>query len=143
MENSLVPKTKQVEHIFLTEVFKKLCPFYMSIGMTYEQFWYEDIDLAKYYLEAYRIKEKREAEKTKWIIWQQGAYIYEALCDVSPILRPFSKEKKPLRYPKRPYGLEDTQKEILDQEELKEKQLLKTQIYFQNWARNMQKRFKE
>ena len=35
------------------------------------------------------------------------------------------------------------QEELLNQEEIKEKQTLKTQIFFENWAKNTQKRFKE
>ena len=45
--------------------------------------------------------------RNKWARWEQGLYIYEALCDVSPILRAFSKATKPLQYPQQPYGLED------------------------------------
>lgn len=35
--------------------------------------------------------------------WLHGLYIYEAFCDVSPILRAFSKAKKPNPYPDKPY----------------------------------------
>ena len=73
--------------------------------MTYEQFWYEDVCMTRMYQKAFKIKEKREAIKTKWTIWEQGLYIYEALCDVSPILRAFSKASKPLQYSKEPYEI--------------------------------------
>ena len=83
-------KPIQVEHIFLYKRFEELCPFYMSIGMTYKEFWEEDVSLAKIYLKAWKLKQKREAEMIKWQLWEQGLYIYEAICDVSPILRAFS-----------------------------------------------------
>lgn len=148
MEDSLdelIPK--QVEHIFLYKQFEEVCPYFISIGMTYEQFWYDDISLTKYYQKAFELKEKREAIKDKWARWEQGLYIYEALCDVSPILRAFSKAKKPLQYPSKPYGLEDIQQNKEQNEVQKEKkqevEKLRAQIFFENWARAAQKRFKE
>ena len=94
MEDSLIQEGyKQVERVFLYKQFEKLCPYYISIGMTYEQFWYGDVTMTKMYLEAYKMKEKREIEKSKWITWEQGLYVYEAICNVSPVLRAFSKAK--------------------------------------------------
>lgn len=127
----------------------------MSIGMSYNEFWYEDVELTRFYLEAYNMKEKREAEEKKWIIWEQGLYIYEALCDVSPILRAFSKARKPLPYPTKPYGIEDfnekktkrkkrTTKKDKELEKKKEElDLARTQIFFQNWARATKKHFEK
>lgn len=112
--------------------------------MTYEQFWYDDPTLTKVYLEAYRIKEKRESEKMKWITWEQGLYVYEAICCVSPVLRAFSKSTKPLPYPEKPYGLEETRREEEKKKKIEqERDMYRTQIFFQNWARDMKKRFKE
>ena len=111
--------------------------------MSYEQFWYDDPTIANDYLEAYKLKEKRDAEKTKWITWEQGLYVYEAICDVAPILRAFSKSTKPLPYPKKPYGFEDNPYEE-DEETKKLKEELnkyKVQIFFQNWANAQKKRF--
>lgn len=144
MEDSLEKKySKQVEHIFLYKQFEEVCPYFISIGMTYEQFWYDDVSLTKVYLKAFQIKEEREALKNKWARWEQGLYIYEALCDVSPILRAFSKATKPLQYLKEPYGLEDTNKNKANEEEKKKVDLMRTQIFFENWARAASSRFKE
>lgn len=151
MEDSLVSKAEQVEHIFLYKEFEKICPYFISIGMTYEQFWYEDASIAKVYQEAFEIKEKREAIKNKWTIWEQGLYVYEALCNVSPILRPFSKVKKPLPYPEKPYEIDRIMKKIGNQEKEEEEEELdkkkeevekmRAQIFFENWARATQKKF--
>lgn len=147
MEDSLEDLLpKRVEHIFLYKEFEKVCPFFMSIGMSYEQFWYEDVSLTKYYLKAFKIKEKREATKNKWAIWEQGLYIYEALCDVSPILRAFSKATKPLPYLQKPYGLEDIADEEEQQKTKEEKEkveIMRAQIFFENWADATQKKFGE
>lgn len=113
----------------------------MSIGMTYQEFWYEDVELAQFYLESHKILQEREAEKMKWTVWYQGLHIFEALCDVSPILRPFSKAKKPLQYPSQPIGMEE-KKDEKREEKQKEVDLARAQIFFRNWARSTQKNFK-
>lgn len=144
MEDVLGLGSKKVEHFFLTNEFNKSCAFYISIGMSYEQYWYGDPTMTRDYLEAYKMKEKREAEKTKWITWEQGLYVYEAMCNVAPILRAFSKSTKPLPYPERPHGVEEREVENEEIKKLKEQRdIFRTQIYFQNWARDMQKRFKD
>lgn len=135
---------KKVEHFFLTNEFNKCCPFYISIGMTYEQFWHGDPTMTKAYYRAYKLKEEREAEKMKWITWEQGLYVYEAICNVSPVLRAFSKATKPLPYPEKPHGLkEDEEKEKRLKEIEKERDMYRTQIFFQNWAKGMQEKFRE
>ena len=149
MEDSLIQSGyKQVERVFLYKEFEKICPYYISIGMTYEQFWFGDVSMTKAYQEAFNITQKRKAIETKWTIWEQGLYIYEAFCDVSPILRPFSKATKPLQYSKEPYDIdkyydEYYKKEKDEEEEEKKRQLeiMRAQIYFKNWARTAEKRF--
>lgn len=144
MEDSLDKRlSKRVEHIFLYKQFEEVCPYFISIGMTYEQFWYDDVSIAKCYLKAFELKEEREALKNKWARWEQGLYIYEALCNVSPILRAFSKATKPLQYPSKPYGLEGIQKNNMKEEQKQKVELLKTQIFFENWARAASSKFKE
>ena len=67
MEDSLIlGKDKQVERVFLYKQFEKLCPYYISIGMTYEQFWFGDVSMTKAYQEALasstqEIKEEEDA----------------------------------------------------------------------------------
>lgn len=138
-------QSKKVEHFFLTQEFNKYCPFYISLGMSYEQFWEGDPTITKDYLEAYRIKEKREAEKSKWMMWEQGLYVYEAICDVAPILRAFSKATKPLPYPEKPHGLdttlEDKGKEL--EEKKKELDMYRQQVFFTNWANATKEHFQK
>lgn len=39
-------------------------------------------------------------------MWLQGMYIYDAICDASPILRPFAKKgTRAVPYPSEPYDL--------------------------------------
>ena len=70
------------------DVFKQACPFYLSIGMTWEQYWDGDNTMVKYYREAEKIRvENRNTE-----MWIQGAYIYKVLEAFAPILPAFPKK---------------------------------------------------
>ena len=83
-----------------TEQFYEVFPYYLSIGMTADEFWNQDCTLTKYYRKAHSIQLDRKNQE----LWLQGLYIYEALCDVSPILHAFAKQgTKPAPYPTEPY----------------------------------------
>lgn len=99
-----------------TEQFYKHLPFYLSIGVTYDQYWNDDCCLVKYYREAFKLKSERKNEE----LWLQGLYIYEALCDVSPILHAFAKRgTKATPYSSQPYAL--TENKVKENKEKKEK----------------------
>lgn len=80
--------------------FDELFPYYLAIGMTYEQYWEQDCTLVIPYRKAVEIRQDLDNQHA----WLQGMYVYEAICCVAPILRPFSKVKKPLAYRSEPYG---------------------------------------
>lgn len=85
-----------------TEQFYSHLPFYLSIGMTFNQYWNEDSCLVKYYRKAYEYQRKQMNE----FAWLQGMYIYEALCDTAPIMNGFAKKgTKPHPYPAKPYAV--------------------------------------
>ena len=138
--NRLISKDKsKVEVTSLTELFEKQCPIYMSYGMSYDEFWYGDLYLTKFYRESHSIQVKQKDEE----LWMQGMYIYEALCKVSPILHAFSKKgTKPLPFSEKPYlsnSLAIKTQEEKEQEE-KNAQLI-ARLHFENWAREMKKKF--
>ena len=101
-----------------TEKFYELFPYYLSIGMTYEQYWEGDCTLTKYYRKADEIRKERLNEE----LWLQGMYFYEALCDVSPVLNAFAKKgTKPQPYSSKPYAITEAQtKKIAEEKERKE-----------------------
>ena len=131
----------KVESVSLTQIFEKLCPIYMSYGMTYDEYWYGSPYRAKFYREAKEISIRQKDEE----LWMQGVYIYDALCRVSPILHAFSKSgTKPLPYPEKPYLSsidKNTGKEVSD-EQAAENERLKAEIQFKAWARSVAKQFK-
>lgn len=93
-----------------SDEFEKHLPYFLSVGMTYEQFYDGDVDLCKYYRKADELRKDRMNEK----LWLQGLYIYDALIRVAPAFRAMG-TSKPENYPDEPYPL--TQKEMARREE--------------------------
>ena len=123
--------------ITYTEKFYEAFPYYLSIGMTYELFWDGEPTLPKYYREA----EKMRNEKRNQELWLQGMYIYEALCDVSPVLHAFAqKGTKPTPYSSKPYALNKEQVKA-DEEEKQRKLVEKGKRFMEAMATNINKKF--
>ena len=102
-----------------TKTFYEHFSYYLSIGMTPDQYWDGDPTLTKYYREA----EEKRIERRNQEFWLQGMYIYEAICDVSPILHAFAKKgAKPHPYSDKPYSI--TEKQRRQEEEIKHKKLV-------------------
>ena len=120
-----------------TTRFYEVFPYYLSIGMTPEQYWDGDPLLAKFYRQADEIRQKRKNQE----LWLQGMYIYEALCDVAPVLQAFAKKgTKPTPYPDRPYSL--TTKDREDERKLREKrEREKARQYMEAQMERLNKRF--
>lgn len=96
-------KSKIAPHSY-TEQFYEHLPFYLSIGMTFEQYWDGDCCLVKYYRKAHYLRQQRRNQE----LWAMGAYVYEALTDVAPVLHAFAKKgTKPTPYISEPFALTD------------------------------------
>lgn len=92
----------------------------MSIGMTYDEFWNQDVGLTEVYREANELRDKRRNQE----LWLQGMYIYEALCDASPLFR-FSMKKgtvKPEPYVKEPYPITASEVKARKEQEARQKE---------------------
>lgn len=121
------------------EQFREIFPYYLAIGMTERQYWDGDCELVRYYRKA----EKLRAEKRNQEMWIQGMYIYEAIGDVSPLLHAFAKKgTKAIPYRTEPYQIGTQQQENHNTEQEKENERLKAALFFRNWARATEKKFK-
>lgn len=95
------------------EIFEEQCGYYMSMGMSYHDYWDGDSTMTKYYRDMYEVERDRQNE----LLWLQGMYFYEALCDASPILNSASRKRKPLPYRKQPIPLtKSANKKMKDRE---------------------------
>lgn len=118
MEESRLKDTS-TEKLSLTEAFYKMFPFYLYIGMTYEQYWNEDVCLTNYYREAYEMKcEHLNQEK-----WLQGMYIYDAISTSLYNMFGRRKGRTPRNYAEKPYDIykkeDKTKQEELERERSK------------------------
>lgn len=121
-----------------TQVFEECFPFYLAIGMTYENYWAGDPSLARYYRKAYKIKQE-EINNTAWL---QGLYIYDAVSTaLHNGLRGMGKNKTPPQnYAKKPY--EFNKKEKTEAEKAKEVEMeqQKATAWMENFVRINQKK---
>ena len=87
-------------------------PYYLAIGMTYDQFWNQDVELVRFYRKAAKIK----LDLRNQDLWLQGAYVYEAILDSAPVLRfSFSKKPpKPILYLEQPFELRTGQRKMAE-----------------------------
>lgn len=99
-----------------TKIFEEECGYYLSIGMTYLDYWDGDSTMVKYY----RDKHKRELERQNFNHWMQGLYFYEALIDASPVFNPLSEKHEP--YPYREELIPITEKAVRESEERQNQQ---------------------
>ena len=132
-------QNSSLSHFTYTDKFYELFPYYLSIGMTPEQYWDGDCTLTKYYREAEELRnEKRNQE-----LWLQGMYVYEAICDISPILHAFAKKgTKPNPYPEKPYPI--SEKQIRRERAEKERKVMeKGKRFMEALMTSTNKRFEE
>lgn len=81
--------------------FEELCGYYMSLGMSFHDYWDGDSTMTRYYRESGDFK----LEQKNMSLWLLGFYIYEAVLDASPVLNGMSKRKKPFPYRESPIPL--------------------------------------
>lgn len=69
--------------------------------------------LTRYYHKAAKIRQDLQNQQA----WLQGAYVYEAIADIAPVLRAFAKKgTKPRPYRDVPYPLQGENRESAKQE---------------------------
>lgn len=85
----------EVEAPTVTEIFENVFPYYMAMGMSYEEFWYDDPRLVIFYRKADEIRRRRMNEE----LWLAGIYTAEALS--STVGNMFTKGQKH-QYPSEP-----------------------------------------
>lgn len=122
-----------------TDIFNKHFPYFLSIGMTPEQYWDGDCTLVKYYKEADNMRFERE----NTLAWLHGMYIYEALCDVAPVLMFSAKRGATVeKYSSEPYSFGKNAKER-EQERKNEEKKAKAMAYMKAFMTQHNKKRKE
>ena len=90
----------------------------MSMGMTYDEFWEGDVKRTVAYRKADEIRRRQQNH----FAWLQGRYIYDALCEASPLFRmSFSNRRiTPADYTKEPYPVTETERQEREERKRKE-----------------------
>ena len=86
------------------DIFDEFFPYYLAMGMTYEQYWYGETGLRKAYREAYRIRMEQAQRITDVNNWYMGQYIMSALMAVPLLVNGFvPKGAETRQYPDKPF----------------------------------------
>lgn len=102
---------------FYTEQFERVCPYYIAFGMTYEQFWDGDVEIAEMYRKAHELA----LDEQNSMAWLQGMYVYQAVGALAPALKAFAKGRAQ-PYMKHPFGYEEKRQAEMEKREKKRKQ---------------------
>ena len=90
----------------ISDMLDKICPYYMMIGVPYDEFWNGDYTHLKYYVE----KHKLDIERRNQELWLQGMYFYDALSTV--ISNAMAKSRSGHKnYPDKPYRITEQSEE--------------------------------
>lgn len=88
----------------MAQLFDKVFPDYLAMGMTYEQFWRQDCSLVIAYRKAYKIRQE-EVNRSAWL---QGLYVYKALQSSPVVVQGFMKQGATVEpYPNKPINFDD------------------------------------
>lgn len=93
--------------ISFSEAFYNHLPYYLSIGMTWDEYWKDDVCKVIYY----RKKDKLDRQRKNNELWLEGVYFYKALEAVVPALIPFNKNPKVDPYLDEPIALTKEEQE--------------------------------
>ena len=97
----------------VSELYHRVFPEYLAMGMTYDQFWKGDCTLVIPYREAYRIRQ----EEMNRMAWLQGLYMYKALQSTPVIVHGFARRDTKIEsYPARPLEFRKQGAEQKDEE---------------------------
>ena len=118
-------------------MFHEAFPYYLSIGMTYEQYWEMDSSLVI----AYRKAERIRAQRSNFDAWLAGRYMYDALCCASPIFHDLARPGTKARpYLEKPYELEMEKPTVDDNERKQQRGIAAMKSIAARFNRNYQER---
>lgn len=112
-----------------TAIFNECFPFYLSIGMSYEQYWNGDNELPKLYRKAYKMRQ----EQTNHEAWLHGLYVYDAFCSAMSHLS--SNKSSHQTYAEKPYDFKPNKEEKVEEAQAQ------AEVWMNSWVTATQKMF--
>ena len=117
------------------------CIFYMSIGMSYADYWEGDNCLPSFYLWAYQKRRKREIEEKNYTAWLEGFYNMNAFGVV--LSNAFAGENSsPAEYYDKPVEIFPKEKTAEEKEKEQEAARLRMKIALDNFAAAVNSQYK-
>ena len=113
-----------------SEVFEELCPFYMSIGMSYDLYWDGDNAAPRHFLKAFKMRQENKNHDA----WLHGLYVYDAL--VSAMSHMSDNKNNHKNYAEKPYDFKPRKEE----ENVEEAQA-QAEVWLKSWVAATQKMF--
>lgn len=108
----------------ICKMFDDCFPYYLSLGMTYEQYW----DGPPRLVVAYRKAEEIRSHRKNWEMWMNGRYTYDAVMRLIPSLQ-LVKPREPIEYISEPYPLtRKDYEERLEREEKRKQEEIKAKL---------------
>lgn len=103
----------------------------MSIGMTYDQYWYGDVRM----VEAFREADRLRKEQMNYELWLQGLYVFDAVsCAVQNGNR--TKQSDPIsKYAEQPYEIFKKEPTKEEREAQEKAERLQAKLYMQQMMR--------
>ena len=89
------------EPVTYSEVFEKLFPFYLSIGMSRDEYWHGPARLVCDYYDAYIMRR----DEQNYFLWLNGAYMFAAISTAISNVSLDGKRHKPNEYLKEPFQI--------------------------------------
>lgn len=115
MDDGEVKEDPSSEWRSFSESFSEIFPYYMAIGMSYDEFWHGDPYLAVYYREAHELKRDEENQKQ----WWNGLYTYIAVSTALSNIHFDGKRHKVNEYLHEPLRIRPKTEEELEEERRK------------------------
>lgn len=76
----------------------ELCPFYMTIGIDYNTFWFGDYTKFAFYVKHYQLVKQQKSDDA----WLSGLYVFYAMSTALANLNLDGKKRKPRNYMEEP-----------------------------------------
>lgn len=123
------------------ELFERVCPDYMAMGMSYDEFWNGDNELPRMFREAYKKRAKHDRDRSNMDAWLHGVYVCRAIAAC------FGGKKNRSKYPDEPIALETDEPEAKQAPKHEPKKeppaSTKARQLMEVWAVNFNQRFDE
>lgn len=119
----------------LWEAMDELCVFYITLGVSQEEFWRGDPTLLPLYYKANESRARKRQREIDYEAWLQGRYCYEAVCRAAPLFNVFAKRAEAKPYLEEPYLVKHDREQTETPEQIKEEFLAKWRESKAQWKK--------